>query len=81
MANLFALQPLLLLGDITGLLWFGSLVLLAVFLGFVATIIWADKRNFVARAGSPAGQARRLTLFWLLAPVLALFLLCALLVG
>ncbi|MET4106274.1 hypothetical protein [Hymenobacter sp. UYP22] len=81
MPNLFSLRPLLLLGDITGLLWFGGLVLLAVFLGFVAVLIRAGKRNFVARAGTPAGQERRLTLLWLLAPVMALFLLYALLVG
>ncbi|SDX66097.1 hypothetical protein SAMN04488069_102372 [Hymenobacter psychrophilus] len=69
------------MGDITGLLWLGGMVLLVLFSGLVAAIITTGKSSFVAGANTPADKQQRLTLLIVLAPVLTLILLYYLIIG
>jgi hypothetical protein len=74
-------SPLLLLGDITGLLWLAGIVLVLAFLAILVGVVLVGKATFVADATSESAKSKRKTILAIVAPILAVIILWHLLSG
>jgi hypothetical protein len=74
-------SPLLLLGDITGLLWLGGTLLVLAFFAIMAVIFFIGKETCVANAASEPAKSKRKAILVVVAPFLAIIVLWYLLFG
>jgi len=74
-------SPLLLLGDITGLLWLVGGIFVLAFLAILVVIIYLGKETFVANAPSESAKSKRKTILVIVAPFLAIIVLWCWLFG
>ncbi|MBF9144224.1 hypothetical protein [Hymenobacter properus] len=74
-------SPLLLLGDITGLLWLVGIVLVVAFLAILVGVVLVGRATFVADAPSESAKSKRKTILAVVAPILAFIILWHLLSG
>ena len=68
-------QPLLLLGDINGLLWLLGVIMIIAFVALVLGIVVIGKKTFVANATTEVGKSNRMTVLAVIAPFLAIIVL------
>ena len=66
-------QLLLLLDDVTGLLWLSGVILIIAFVAVVVGIVVIG--NFVAKATTEVGRSNRMTVLAVIAPFLAIIVL------